>query len=61
MIATIMFHYLKKSLVMMHISAKTEPGIEILKELLIESQKGLSTDSDEEILGNLFSKFCIEK
>lgn len=39
--------------VMMHISAKTGSGIEMLKELLIESQKGLSAESDETIVTNL--------
>jgi tRNA modification GTPase len=39
--------------VMMHISAKTGFGIETLKDLLIESQKGLSAESDETIVTNL--------
>ena len=39
--------------VMMHISAKTGSGIEMLKDLLIESQKGLSAESDETIVTNL--------
>ena len=39
--------------VMMHISAKTGLGIEMLKSQLIESQKGLSADSGETIVTNL--------
>ncbi|MGI5848442.1 MAG: tRNA uridine-5-carboxymethylaminomethyl(34) synthesis GTPase MnmE [Candidatus Cryptobacteroides sp.] len=47
--------------VMMHISAKTRFGIETLKDLLIESQKGLSADSDETIVTNLRHYEALQK